>query len=447
MKNILRKYIGDLFPTTRWYLLMGSCGVFFAVAYFFEQLFMPAMIYTLGMLLITLIDYSLLFFLKGTVKATRIMAPRFSLGDENHVTLSLANSYPYKVKAGCIDELPEQFQQRDFYRETYIGYLGKATVEYTLRPLTRGEYVFGRLLCYIKTPLALLQRRVVAAEPATVKVYPSYMQLKKYQLMAMSDNHNFGIRKIRRIGHSLEFEKIKDYVQGDDMRTINWKATARRDTLMVNTYTDARQQQIYSIIDKGRSMKMPFEGMTLLDYAINATLALLNVALLKQDRAGLITFTNKVNDIIPADRRSGQLNHLLEALYKQQTDFKESDYEHLWSTIHRRVTQRSFMLLFTNFETMASLERQLPFLKRLAGRHLVCVVFFENTLLKEIHETHPDSIEGIYIKTIADRFDFEKKQIVKELRRHGVLSILTTPQQLSVDVINKYMELKARQMI
>jgi uncharacterized protein (DUF58 family) len=444
---MLRKYIGDLYLTTRWYLLMGSCALFFVLAYFFEQLYVPAIIYTLGMVLITLADYILLFFLKGTVKATRIMAPRFSLGDENKVTLSLSNTYPYKITAGCIDELPEQFQLRDFYRSVTINYLERIAIDYTLRPLTRGEYAFGRLLCYVKTPLALLQRRIVAAEPATVKVYPSYMQLKKYQLLAVSDNHNFGIRKIRRMGHSLEFEKIKDYVQGDDMRTINWKATARRDTLMVNTYTDARQQQIYSIIDKGRSMKMPFEGMTLLDYAINATLALLNIALMKQDRAGLISFASKVHDIIPADRRSGQLNHLLEALYKQQTDFKESDYEHLWSTIHRRINQRSFLLLFTNFETMASLERQLPFLKRLAGRHLVCVVFFENTLLKTIHENQPDSIEGIYIKTIADRFDFEKKQIVKELRRHGVLSILTTPQQLTADVINKYLELKARQMI
>lgn len=442
-----KKFIKDLFLTTLWYILMGSCVLFFVIAYFADSLFVPALLYTAAILLLTITDYILLFFVKGSVKGSRIMPGRFSMGDDNKISLSVVNTFPYKIKTGWIDELPDQFQQRDFYREAVIGYSGRAAMEYTVRPLTRGEYIFGNLICFVRTPLSLLQRRIIVAETATVKVYPSYQQLKKYQLMALSDNHSYGIRKIRRIGHSMEFEKIKDYVQGDDVRTINWKATARRAALMVNTFTDARQQQIYSIIDKGRSMKMPFEGMTLLDYAINATLALLNVALVKQDRAGLITFANKVNDVIPADRRSGQLNLLMEALYKQETDFKESDYEHLWSSIHRRINHRSFMLLFTNFETMASLERQLPFLKRLAGRHLVCVVFFENTLLKEIHESHPDSVEGIYIKTIADRFDFEKKQIVKELRRHGVLSILTTPQRLSADVINKYMEVKARQMI
>lgn len=265
--------------------------------------------------------------------------------------------------------------------------------------------------------------------------------------MAVSNQQYLGIKKVRKLGHSMEFEKIKDYIQGDDVRTINWKATARRNTLMVNTYTDARQQQVYCLIDKGRAMKMPFDEMTLLDYSINASLALLNVALLKQDRAGLITFSNKVNDVIASDKRSGQLNLLLEALYKQQTEFKESDYQSLWTLVHQRVTQRSFFLLFTNFETMAALERQLPFLRHMARRHLLCVVFFENTLLKEIHQSQPDSTEGIYVKTIADQFDFEKKQIVKELRSHGIISILTTPQQLNVDVINKYLELKARQMI
>jgi len=245
----------------------------------------------------------------------------------------------------------------------------------------------------------------------------------------------------------MEFEKIKNYVPGDDVRTINWKATARSNGLMVNTFTDTRQQQIYCVIDKGRSMKMPFEGMTLLDYSINAALTLLNIAFLKQDKAGLVTFANETADIILAERRSSQLTRIIETLYMQQTAFKESDYEGLWFTIHKRISQRSLLLLFTNFETYSSLERQLPSLRKIASRHLVCVIFFQNTLLKQIREDKPDDMEGIYIKTIAEQFDFEKRQIVKALRRHGIISILTTPKNLSADVINKYLEIKARQMI
>jgi uncharacterized protein (DUF58 family) len=445
--NLIKKYISDLFISTRWYLLLGCCAILFFVAYFVHVLLQPVFAFMIALFVFTALDYTLLFFTRGGIKAARTLAPRFSIGDENPVALSINNSYSFRVQLLLIDELPAQFQDRNFQLHTTIGYKSAKTINYSLRPLSRGEFHFGHLICYTSSPLGLLRRRFLATDPATIKVYPSYQQLRKYQLLAISGSPLTGVKKIRRLGHSLEFEKIKDYVQGDDVRTINWKATARSGNVMVNTFTDARQQQIYCLIDKGRNMKMPFEGMTLLDHSINAALALLNVALLKQDKAGLITFSNKVGDIIAADRRKDQLSRILDTLYKQQTEFKESDYEAVWSRIHRGITQRSLILLFTNFETYSSLERQLPFLKKIAQRHLACVIFFENTLLKDIHETAPDNIEGIYIKTIADQFAMEKRQIVKELRRHGILSILTTPQMLTVDVINRYLELKSRQMV
>jgi uncharacterized protein (DUF58 family) len=445
--KFFKKFIGDLYISKRWYLLMGGCVILFFTSFFIHFLYIFVCLFTLGILLLSLVDYSLLFFVDGRIKASRVTPARFDLGDSNNVALELQNTYPFRVTVTVIEELPFQFQERDFRLPLTIGYQAGKTASYTLRPLTRGEYMFGYLVCYAASPIKLLRRRFNAAEPVMVKVYPSYQQMRKYQLLSLSGTALTGVKKVRRLGHSLEFEKIKDYVPGDDVRTINWKATARSSNLMVNTFTDARQQQIYCIIDKGRNMKMPFEGMTLLDYSINAALALLNVALLKQDKAGLITFSNKVNDIVTAERRSTQLHRILETLYKQQTDFKESDYDALWHVVHKGITQRCLVLLFTNFETFSSLERQLPYLEKIAQRHLTCVVFFQNTLLKEIHESTPDDVEGIYVKTIADQFALEKRQIVKELRRHGILSILTTPQALSIDVINKYMELKARQMV
>lgn len=447
--DAIKKYISDLQISSRWYLMLGGCVVLFFVSFFFSFLFRLVFTATMLIFFFTLVDYVLLFLTKGGVTAKRATAPRFSIGGENEIEITIDNAYPFKVSGFLIDELPAQFQVRDFHLNISVALQSRAVVKYNLKPLTRGEYNFGSLLGYVSSPLGLLQRRVELAEPVMVKVYPAFQQLKKYELQiaATSSQAAAGIKKVRRLGHSLEFEKIKDYVPGDDVRTINWKATARSNSLMVNTFTDARQQQIYCLIDKGRNMKMPFEGMTLLDYSINACLALLNVALLKQDKAGIITFSNKVNDIVAADRRNNQLHTLLETLYKQQTEFKESDYEAVWVAIHKRITQRSLILFFTNFETYSSLERQLPFLKKIAQNHLICVMFFQNTLLEEIHESTPDNIEGIYIKTIADQFAYEKRQIVKVLRQHGILSILTTPQNLSVDVINKYLEMKARQMV
>jgi uncharacterized protein (DUF58 family) len=426
---------------------MGTCAGFFLLAFFFPILLVPATLTILAAIGLTLADYALLFIGRAHVTAERNIAARLSLGDENTIRTKLYNNYLFQVSVLLIDELPVQFQERNWSRRLNIPPRGRETISYSLRPTSRGEYAFGHILAYASSPIGLVRRRFRTGEEVVVKVYPSFLHLRRYQLMAATDNAAVGAKKVRRLGHSMEFEKIKTYVQGDDIRSINWKASARSGDLMVNTYTDARQQLIYCFIDKGRAMKMPFDGLSLLDHSINAALAVLNVALIRQDKAGLITFSQKINEVVAADRRSGQLNHLLEALYRQETDFMESDYEALWTGTHRRLTQRSFILLFTNFETMSSLERQLPYLRHMARQHLLCVVFFENTLLKQLHESQPDTVEGIYIKTIADRFDFEKRQIVKELRRHGILSILTTPQTLSVDVINRYLEMKARQMI
>jgi uncharacterized protein (DUF58 family) len=442
-----KNYIYDLFLSPAWYFFMTGAVFLFFISFFFPTLFELAIVYTWVIMLLSVIDFYLLFVRKGGVTAVRSMQSRFSLGDNNPVTISLVNHFTFKTRLRIIEELPEQFQERSFLLLAKLAPRGKEKLTYHLRPATRGVYEFGNVLCFVRSPLRLIQRRFSTSVETKVKVYPSFQQLKRYQLIATSENYVTGIKKVRRLGHSLEFEKIKNYVPGDDVRTINWKATARSSDIMVNTFTDARQQQVYCLIDKGRAMKMPFEGLTLLDHSINAALALLNITLLKNDRAGLITFADKVDDVVISEKRTGQLNHLTEALYKQQTDFKESSYEALWMALHRGVTQRSCLILFTNFETYSSLERQLPYLKRMASRHLLCVVFFQNTLLKQIHESEPDTIEGIYIKTIADRFDFEKRQIVKELRRHGILSILTTPQALTVDVINKYLELKARQLL
>jgi uncharacterized protein (DUF58 family) len=246
----------------------------------------------------------------------------------------------------------------------------------------------------------------------------------------------------------VEFEQIREYVAGDDIRTINWKATARKGGQhMVNNYMDERSQQVYCVIDKGRVMKMPFEGMTLLDYAINATLILTRVALLKQDRAGLVTFSETIGQVLPAERRAGQMNNILETLYDQKTHFGESNYEKLFALIRTRISQRSLIVLFTNFESLTGLQRQLPYLRSIAKMHLVLVVFFENTELRQLTDAPVNDIESLYVRTIAEKFVHEKQLMVKELQQHGIFTILTAPEQLTINTVNKYLELKARQAI
>lgn len=216
---------------------------------------------------------------------------------------------------------------------------------------------------------------------------------------------------------------------------------------MVNQYQDERSQQVYSVIDKGRVMQMPFEGLSLLDYAINSSLVISNIALKKGDKAGIVTFQQKVNSILPASSRNMQLNLILEHLYKQKTGYKESDYSKLYIALKRKVTQRSLVLLYTNFESLSALKRQLPFLKRIKQQHLLVCIFFQNTEVEKVIHRKAEDLEEVYTKGIAEQLAFEKKLIVKELQANGIHTILTQPKELSVNTINKYLELKSRGLI
>ncbi|HEU0063590.1 MAG TPA: DUF58 domain-containing protein, partial [Flavisolibacter sp.] len=398
--------------------------------------------------IIIIVDTMLLYRHKNGIQANRILNERLSNGDDNKITIHFVNKYNFKIHCLVIDELPYQLQERSWSRKLDLEPFSEQLLTYIVHPFERGEYEFGNINVYAEGPLKFVKRRYIFAAYQTVKVYPSYIQMRRYHIAAVeSEIKQAGVKRMRKIGHSMEFEQIKDYVRGDDYRTINWKATARRGDLMVNNFTDERSQQIYCVINKGRVMKMPFEGMTLLDYAINASLVVLNIALQKQDRAGLIAFSKTIDAFLLADKKPTQVNQIMESLYNQKTDFLEPDFEKLFSAIRNRITQRSLVVLFTNFETIESLQRELPFLKRLAHYHLLLVVFFENTELKNVIETKASTTEDIYIKTIAEKYHNEKYLIAKELQKHGILVVVTTPQKLTVNTINKYLELKQKQSI
>lgn len=439
----LRFYFTPLF-----YTIGAAIVALFILAFYSTPLLQIASLAFLCLGIATALDFIIVFAGNKPVTAKRFCTDRFSNGDDNKVTIQIANHRSYKIRIAVIDELPVQFQNRKWQRYFSLNANQSFSFDYFLKPTERGEYFFGIINLFLRGPLNMVIRHISSGEEKTVCVYPSYLQMRRYQLMAVTNQlQASGSRRLRKLGSSLEFEQIKEYVQGDDYRRLNWKATARKNSLMVNNYIDERSQQVICLIDKGRSMKMPFEGLTLLDYAINATLVLSNIVLLKQDKSGLLTFGNKIDQFIQPDKKPTQINFILETLYKQQTDFKDSDFEALYVYTRYHVNQRSLLILFTNFESLYSLERQLPYLKQLSTHHPLLVIFFENTELAELQQQKAHNVEQVYYKTIANKFAFEKRQMVKELQKHGIMSLLTPPQKLTANTINKYLELKERQVM
>ena len=444
----MKQFLKSIYLANLLYYVVAAEVVLLVFGFFFPFVYGIANIALIILVVLVVVDTLILYSNRKGFFARRDTLDKLSNGDDNPVQIVLENQYLFPVRISVIDELPFQFQVRDKEFKLNIDSGKSKTIEYDLRPVKRGEYSFGAVNVFVKSPIGFVQRRYRFSQDMMVPVYPSFMQMRKYELLAISNQlTDAGIKKIRRRGNNAEFEQIKEYVAGDDYRTINWKATARKNKLMINQYQDEKSQQVYSVIDMGRIMRMPFEGLSLLDYAINSSLVISNIAMLKQDKAGIITFSNRVQAILPADRRNAQLRKILELLYNQKTGYLESDYEHLYATIKTKINQRSLVLLYSNFESLSGLQRQIKYIRRLAKDHLLVVIFFENTELRSFIEKPARSTEEIYNKTIAEKLAYEKKLIVKELEKYGIQSILTAPQQLSVNTINKYLELKARGLI
>jgi uncharacterized protein (DUF58 family) len=415
------------------------------MSFLFPVLYNLAWYFLLLLLTFFGLDCIILFGAKTGIEATRISPEKLSNGDENPIRVAVRNYYTFSIFTKIIDEIPFQFQVRNFEIKRKVKASSQDDIQYFLRPVERGEYTFGSLNVYVSSPLRIISRRFTFNKDQMVPTYPSYIQLRKYDLMAFSNNlFQYGVKKIRRIGHTMEFEQIKEYIQGDDIRTLNWKATAKKNSLMVNQFQDEKSQSVYMIIDKGRVMKMPFNGLSLLDYAINATLVLSNVILKKHDKAGMFSFSKKVENRVVAEKRSSQMQLIMECLYNIKTDFFESDFSRLYTDIKKNINQRSLLLLYTNFETLDGLHRQLPYLKGIAKNHLLVVVFFQNTELNDIIHNKAETVQEVYDKVIAEKFAFEKRLIVNELKKYGIYSVLTQPENLTLDTINKYLEIKAR---
>lgn len=393
-------------------------------------------------------DILLLYGSKQAIEARRILPDKFSNSDSNPVPITVSNIYPFTIFIDLIDELPVQFQKRDFIHRAKLASKQVYNFDYSVRPVDRGEYYFGHLNVFCSSILKIVKRRYRFQNEQMVMVYPSIIQMQKYDFLAISNSlTEIGLKKIRRIGNTSEFEQIKEYVIGDDFRTINWKATAKHAQLMVNQYQDEKSQPIYSVIDTGRVMKMPFNELKLLDYAINSTLAFSNVALKKHDKVGLISFSKKIDTFLPAIHKLTYLNRILESLYNIGTQFTDSDFGLLYAQLKRKVTHRSLLLLYTNFEHLSALKRQLPYLQAISKKHLLVVIMFKNTELDTIMAEGAENLQAIYHKTIAEKFDYEKRLMVKELQKHGIQCILTEPEKLTINTINKYLEIKARGLL
>lgn len=438
----------SIFLADRFFYAAAFIVLLYALGFYGEPFVYMGHIAATAVLGISIYDAVILVRASKPISANRTLPEIVTLNDELTVVISTHNTSVEFFKVELRDEPPYQTDLRTLNFQFELPAGKKARSEYKIQPKERGSFIWGDLNYFLSTKIGFVKRKRVVEAAVEVKVLPSIIQMRKAELQAVNPNSVVpGLKKMRKIGDSMEFEQIRSYVRGDDYRRINWKATSRQHDLRLNTYRDERSQSVYSVIDTSRNMSGVFDGMSLMDYAVNAALAISNAALKKEDNAGLITFADQTDQILAASGRRTQLSAILNALYAQKHSNLEADFEHLFTTVKRRVKHRSLLIIYTNFDHVSSLDRSLAALRSLSQKHVVVVVIFENTGIKEVTKGTASTIKEVYMRTIAEHHVLEKNLIINELRNFGIQTVLTTPEHLTIDTLNKYLELKARRLI
>jgi uncharacterized protein (DUF58 family) len=314
-----------------------------------------------------------------------------------------------------------------------------------VRPPRRGDYRFGDLNLRWESPLRLLTRQARFPCATNVKVYPNLAGVQAYDLVVRKNRiWELGLRATRVLGAGNEFERLRDYQPDDEYRRINWKATARRGKPISAEYQTERSQNLVALLDVGRMMRSPVGEIDKLDYAINAVLLLAYVATAKGDRVGMLAFADKPLVWLAPRSGRGQFYRILETLYAVQAQRVEPDYATALSYFSVQQQKRSLAVLFTDLTGSVGMDALVAQMTRLRRTHLPLLVTVADPAVQGLAEQRVRDSRSLYERTAAEQALDERGLAIERLRSHGVSTLDVPADELSVAVINRYLDLKAR---
>ncbi len=320
-------------------------------------------------------------------------------------------------------------------------------VSYALTPHRRGDYRFGDVWLRVESPLGLATLTGTCPLNEPVKVFPNIRGVRALGTLArMRDLHTVGIKRVKREGGGLEFSKLRDYVQGDSYRDINWKATARRRRPITQVYEAERSQSVILCIDASRMMAARMDHLSKLDHAINAALLLAWTALAADDRVGLLVFSDTVRTFLPPARGPAHYQRILNALYGIEPELCHVDYSAAITYLLAHVRRRSLVVLFTDLQDEAHSRPLVDYTRLLMPRHLPLCVTLSDTALSDLRAHVPTTRDALFERAVATELLREREILKGELLRLGAHVIDRTPDALSIDTINAYVDLKRRRL-
>jgi uncharacterized protein (DUF58 family) len=427
-------------PTRRFLALLAAASLLFLLGA------APALAVDALLLGALLLDASLVPG-RRELEVGRSAPARVPLGGEAEVVLSLRNRSARGAEVLVVqDVFPPLARAGAEVEEATVGPGEEARLRSRVRAEGRGEGVLGDVHLRLRGPLglALVQRR--AAREERVRVQPGLLELRRHRLLGLRHRlRREGLRSVRERGETGSFESLREYAPGDDPRTIDWKATARRASVMVRQYEAERSQAVMIAIDAGRLMTERLGGRERIDHALSAALLLADVAQHAGDRVGLLVFSDRVQQFLPPSRVP--LSRLSEALSSVEPRLVESDYPGAFGYLARQLRRRSLLVLFTDVIDTGASRALLSHLARAAQRHLVLAVTLRNPALEEAAAAAVVDDAGAYRRAAAEELLQARAAALAAMKRAGVLVAEARPDDAAPAVVSRYLEVKARRLL
>jgi uncharacterized protein (DUF58 family) len=323
-----------------------------------------------------------------------------------------------------------------------------ATLRYTFTPSQRGDHLAGKLYVRYRSPVGLLERWSAADLTQTVRIYPATRTAQEQNLfLARNRQLELQLRKQRQRGLGRDFETLRDYLDGDDLRDVCWKASARRGALITKQYQTERSQAVWLLIDAGRLLQARVGGYTKLDYATATALAMSQLALASGDRVGLLAYGRETQQLIAPRRGGGQLRQILDALALVRGEAAEADHLRATVTLNRLQPRRSLVLWLTDPAETSMQPEVAEGAAQLMRRHLVLFVAIEQRDLRQMAGMRPENQQQMFAGAAAQEMVHWRELLLARLRHRGALTLETHPEEMTSFVLNRYLEIKEKALL
>ncbi|MGQ9769678.1 MAG: DUF58 domain-containing protein [Thermogutta sp.] len=371
-----------------------------------------------------------------------------SLKKRHPVSLTITSLARWAVPVQIRDEAEPILQPTPAVISTKLAPQIRTAIDYELRPQRRGAFRLSAVYLWAWSRHGFWFRQMTYPCETILHVYPDIKQVSEYAMLARLNRLSLiGVRRVRRVGHEDEFERLRDYTIDDEYRWIDWRATARRRKLTVKDFQHSQSQRLVFLVDCGRMMTNEWAGMTMLDHTWNAVLLLAYVALTHGDSVGLLAFSDEIHTFLTPRGGKSQINCLINAAFDRFPRMVESRYDLAFRYLSAHVQKRALVILVTHLIDEVNGRQVQRYLTNLAGHHLPLGVFLRDHAMFDPLGDIPKEGDGLWKAAAAARIVTWRHQVITAIRSKGALVLDLFPEKMTAPLVNQYLEIKARRLL